>query len=83
MNCSNCGGKGWIESFHGGSASWTPSLQQCSKRCNISGYSNEVQRRLNNPNHVTETPVLQSIPPTKRKLSLVVPLDILNTDAHS
>jgi len=58
MKCKECGGKGWVETWHAGSATWTPSLSQCRKRCNITGYSDEVQKRLNNPDHVTQSPVL-------------------------
>lgn len=63
--CKRCQSKGYIESWHAGSASWTPSIQQCPERCNISGYSAEVQRRLNNPHYVTESPVLQAKQPEK------------------
>ena len=70
--CSNCGGKGWIETWHGASASWTPSLQQCSKRCNLSGYSKEVQKRLNS-GKATESPVLRAVPPMP-KLAQVIAL---------
>ena len=58
MRCPSCNDKGYIEGYVGVSASFTPSLEQCPERCNIGGYSKEVQRRLNNPNHVTERPVL-------------------------
>lgn len=58
MACKKCGGKGWMETWYGGAASWTPTLSQCRDRCNLTGYSDEVQKRLNNPHHVTERPVL-------------------------
>ncbi len=57
--CNKCEGKGWVETFYGAANSWTPSIQQCPHRCNISGYSEEVQRRLS-PGHVTQTPVLMT-----------------------
>ena len=61
MRCSKCQNTGWIETHHGGSASWTPSLAQCPNQCSIKGYSQEVMRRLNNPKHVTVRPVLQEV----------------------
>jgi hypothetical protein len=70
MTCKRCGGRGFIETFHAGGASFTPSLQQC---CDIAAYSKEVQRRLNDPNHVTETPVLRGIP-SEKPLAPVVQL---------
>lgn len=63
--CRKCGGKGWNETWHGGAASWTPSLSQCPLRCNLSGYSAEVQKRLNNPKHVTARPVMAAAPSEK------------------
>ena len=59
--CKSCEGKGFIESWHGAGGSFTPSLEQCPKRCDIGAYSRAVQQRLNNPNHVTERPVLQQV----------------------
>jgi hypothetical protein len=52
-NCESCGGLGFIEGWYAAGALFTPNVEQCPKRCNITGYSNEVQRRLNDPNRVT------------------------------
>jgi hypothetical protein len=73
MTCGICEGQGWFETFHAGAASFTPALKQCPHGCSISGYSKEVQRRLNDPNHVTETPVLRGIP-SEKPLAPVVQL---------
>jgi hypothetical protein len=70
-NCKHCGGRGWEELWHGGSSSWTPSLKQCYRKCNLKGYSDEVQRRLNNPNHITQTSVLQAAPSEKPKNNVI------------
>lgn len=58
MKCEHCAGKGYVETYFAGAASFTPSLEQCPKCCNTAAYSNEVQKRLNNPVHVTERKVL-------------------------
>lgn len=58
MRCPSCDGRGWIEGAHAGGNTFTPSLEQCPRRCDITAYSNEVMKRLNNPAHVTERPVL-------------------------
>lgn len=60
--CKACGGKGFIESWHGGAGYWTSNLQQCSKRCNLSGYSAEVQKRLNSSSHVTKRQPVMAMP---------------------
>lgn len=72
MKCTVCGGQGYVETWHGGGASWTPSLVQCRNRCNISGYSDEVQKRINNPDHVTESPVLPSMPSERPRMAQVI-----------
>jgi hypothetical protein len=54
MKCNRCGGKGFIESYIGVNASFTPSLEQCPARCDIGAYSREVQRRLSNPQYGVE-----------------------------
>ena len=46
MMCPQCEGKGWIETYQGRDNGFVMSLSQCPNRCNISGYSNEVQRRM-------------------------------------
>lgn len=69
--CKTCDGTGFTESYHGGANSWTPSIQQCRERCNITGYSNEIQRRLNNTNYVTQSPVLMAKPSERPKLQVV------------
>jgi len=57
--CKRCGDKGFVESWHGGAGGWTASLQQCPVRCNIKGYSEEVQKRLS-PGYVTKPrPLIQ------------------------
>lgn len=71
--CKRCEGKGFVETWHGGSASWTPSLSQCPLRCDISAYSAEVQRRLSNPQHATERPVLK-IRPSESKSAQIIPM---------
>lgn len=58
MKCTKCEGLGWVETFIGTGARFTPSLSQCPERCNITGYSGEVMRRLNDPKYKTPTPVL-------------------------
>lgn len=73
MTCELCEGRGWIEGWQGASATWTPSLQQCRRRCNIAGYSREVQRRLNTPQHATERQVLKS-QPSQTRLATVTEL---------
>jgi hypothetical protein len=57
MACLSCEGKGWVEEYRGESARFTPILKQCPQRCNITGYSDEVQRRLA-PGNVTESEIL-------------------------
>lgn len=47
--CNSCGSKGFIEGWHAAGNNFNPNIEQCPKRCNISGYSNEVQRRLSQP----------------------------------
>lgn len=49
MTCKKCQGKGFVESWRAEGAAWSPIILQCPERCDISGYSNEVQRRLSNP----------------------------------
>lgn len=75
--CKLCCDQGWVETWHGGSSGWTPSIQQCRMRCNLQGYSDEVQRRLNNPNHVTERRVLEAAPSEPRK-----PADVVRLHFH-
>lgn len=58
MICHKCEGKGWIDSYYSASATFTPSIQQCPRKCNLSGYSNEVQKRLNDKNRATDHQVL-------------------------
>ena len=62
MNCKSCGGKGFIDSWHGGANTWTRSIQQCSKRCNLTCYSEEVQKRLNDPTRDTGKDVMFAQP---------------------
>lgn len=56
--CNSCGSKGFIEGWHAAGNNFNPNIEQCPKRCNISGYSNEVQRRLSQPVSVRQ-PVQQ------------------------
>lgn len=44
--CQRCGGRGYIDGFMRFGMGLKPALEQCPVRCNISGYSREVQRRL-------------------------------------
>jgi len=60
MDCKKCGGIGYIEGWHAGSASYTPSLQQCPEFCDIGAYTLEVQKRTRD-GYVTQTPVLQPV----------------------
>lgn len=70
--CKKCSGNGYVDRYLASSATFTPSIQQCPERCNISGYSKEVQRRLNNPSYVTESPVLPNRP-AERAHAAVIP----------
>lgn len=74
MICDVCGGKGWTESYVGTAGRYTPSLEQCRKRCNISGYSSEVQRRTR-PGFVTPRGILKPEP-------VAAPVYILRKRAH-
>ena len=47
MRCDRCGGKGYIDGWMAFGNGHRPTLEQCPARCNITGYSNEVQKRLN------------------------------------
>lgn len=69
--CAKCDGRGYIEGYVAAQASYTPSLEQCPLRCNITGYSNEVQRRLS-PGHVTARPVMPHV--HVEKSAKVIPL---------
>lgn len=60
--CKGCRGRGYVESWHGGANSWTPSVQQCPKRCDVKAYSDEIQRRLSDPTHITGHLVLSAKP---------------------
>lgn len=62
MKCPTCGGAGFYDTYFGGGASYTPSIAQCPKRCNLTGYSNEVQRRLNDKTRFTAHRVLPAKP---------------------
>ncbi len=72
--CKRCEGKGFIEDYYAGSASYTPSIKQCPERCDIGAYSREVQRRLAMP--ATERPVLQQVvtgPRVQSKTADIIP----------
>lgn len=58
VNCPTCGGKGWVEDWYVAGGRNTMSLLQCYRRCNIKGYSDEVQKR-----HCLRSPV-EIQPPT-------------------
>lgn len=60
MKCESCDGRGWIEGYKADSSHFRPTLEQCRKRCNLTGYSDEVQRRMNEG-----SPERQNIPAKK------------------
>jgi hypothetical protein len=70
---------GWVEGYIGMGAAFRPSLEQCPKRCNISGYSQEVQRRRNDPKHVAKRSVLKNVHSNKSALVIAMrPIHFVN-----
>lgn len=75
--CKRCDGRGFVDRYYGSSNSWTPTISQCPDRCDISGYSNEVQRRLNDQTRVTShlvKPAALPVPNSSRPVAPVIPL---------
>lgn len=63
MPCESCEGRGFVDCYYGAGATFTPSVKQCPRGCNLRGYSEEVQRRLNDDKRVTSHLVLKALPP--------------------
>lgn len=60
--CDKCGGRGWIEGYYRSGNAYKPTIEQCYKRCNLSGYSDEAQRRLNAPAQEVVVPAESKTP---------------------
>jgi hypothetical protein len=81
MSCGSCGGKGFVDGYHAAGASFTPNIEQCPKKCNITGYSDEVQRRLNDPHRVTAHQALRIIQEPRN--AQVIPLSSVRKETKN
>lgn len=73
MICQKCEGRGFVDTYRGESTQYTALIQQCPNRCNITGYSVEVQKRLNDPNHVSAHLAIPR-PPSESRPAKVIPI---------